>query len=111
MDLFEHAKALRDEGMATAYSAQKEKQPDWGAHAYAAIVTIARTQPTVHIDDVLATINQKPHHANAWGSVWMRAIKNRVIERTGMTRPCETDPKKHAHQYPVYRSLLSGAAQ
>lgn len=114
MDLFDHAQAkeneairLRDRGMSIAADAQESAAPDWAGRAYAAIVGIARGRPTIHVDDVLEVFQEEPHHPNAWGAVWMRAIREGDIERTGTVRP-STDPKKHSHLYPIYRSLRCG---
>ena len=108
-DLFDHATRaaqLRDTGMALAIAAQDNKLPAWSELAYAAIVSLAKRQPTVHVDDVLREFPLRPDHPNAWGAVWMRAIKNGVIFRSGESRPCLTDCGKHRHVYPVYRSGL-----
>src|SRR3990167_7502123 len=103
-DLFSFAEAQRrrDTGMALASLAQDDKQPEWSDLAYAAIVSIARRQATVHVDDVLRTFTDRPEHPNAWGLIWQRAIKANVIERTGQVKPCTVDSRKHAHQYPLY---------
>lgn len=108
MDLFEMAAALRarDIGMVEAEFAETLVNPDFSEIAYAAICRAARSQCEVHVDDVLAICKVKPSHPNAWGAVWMRAIKDGVIERTGRVRPCLSDAGKHKHQYPVYRSGL-----
>lgn len=102
-DLFAHAdaKALRDGGLVIV----EAHGPGFAAAAYEAIQSIAASQASVHIDDVLACGLPQPHHPNAWGAVWMRAIRAGLIERTDETRACTRDPKKHAHRYPVYRSL------
>jgi len=42
--------------------------------------------------------------------VWVRAVKDRVLEPTGTVRNT-TDPRKHRHPCPIYRSLLSGLAR
>lgn len=111
-DLFSHAdrvetaRQMRDAGMSLAAFAQDQKSPGWGDLAYAAIRDIAARQETVHVDDVLTEFSLPPHHPNAWGGVWMRAIRNGVIERTGTVRHCRTDIGKHSHLYPVYRSKL-----
>lgn len=100
----------RDKGMGLAADAEDRAQPDFAERAYAAICAVALRQSTVHVDDVLKVCFVKPHHANAWGAVWVRAIKTGVIERTGTVRPCMTDIKKHKHQYPIYRSTIYGRA-
>ena len=104
-DLFGGA-GLRDAGMSQASEAQEDETPGWHGRAYAAICTVARQQSQVHVDDVLMIFREQPRHFNAWGAVWMQAIRDGVIARTGTIRPCEFDPLKHKHNYPVYRSLL-----
>ncbi|MPZ57581.1 MAG: hypothetical protein GEU91_13995 [Rhizobiales bacterium] len=101
---FADAKSRRDAGMAQA----EQHGSSFAWRAYHAIEALAFNQPTVHVDDVLRQGVREPHHSNAWGAVWMRAIRSGLIERTSETRPCTRDPKKHAHRYPVYRSLVFG---
>ena len=105
-DSFRSAARRRDRGMARAEGTQAAADPTWALRAYEAIVSIAKRKSSVHVDDVLETFQVAPKRPNAWGAVWMRAIRNRIIERTGLSGPCKTDPKKHAHQYPIYRSLI-----
>lgn len=104
-NLFAHAtaKRLRDAGLAEA----EAHAPKFSARAYAAIADLARRSPTLHIDDVIlfTDVGEAPH-PNAWGAVWMKAIRAGLIARTAEVRPCRHDPKKHGHQYPVYRSLV-----
>ena len=103
-DLFAHAeaKALRDAGMAQASS----RDPSFGDRAFQAIERIARRQPHVHVDDLLSELNERPSSPNAMGAVWLRAIRAGFIERSSEMRPCATDPKKHAHNYPIYFSRI-----
>lgn len=105
-DLFDWAKHRRDAGMTEAAFAEVFTNPDFGEAAYAAICHVARRQCELHVDDILRFCKAKPSHPNAWGAVWMRAIKDGVIVRTGTVRPCLSDPRKNKHQYPVYRSGL-----
>lgn len=108
LPLFAHADRaaqLRDAGMRLAASAQDGKHPGWSELAYAAIVAVAKRQEHLFVDDVLRELRADPHHPNAWGGVWMRAIRSRVIEDSGHTKR-SADPKKHAHKYTVYRSLV-----
>jgi hypothetical protein len=104
-DLFARADgaALRDAGMAVASDAQERTAPGWAERAYQAIAHAARTQSSVHVDDVLAIFPERPDHPNAWGSVWTKALRAGVISRTGRTRETN-DRRKHRHQYPIYRS-------
>ncbi len=97
--------ALRDVGMGLANAAQESADPGWADRAYLAITAVARSSPTVHVDDVLVIFPDRPEHPNAWGSVWLRAIRAGVISRTGMVRGTG-DRRKHRHQYPVYRSEI-----
>ena len=106
-DLFTWADgaALRDTGMTIANEAQERDAPGWSDRAYRAIVMVARYRPEVHVDDVLAIFREQPAHPNAWGAVWQRAVRERVISRTGRLRETQ-DRRKHRHQYPVYRSEI-----
>lgn len=94
----------RDVGMITAEFAEALTGSNFAEVAYAAICHVARRQCEVHVDDVLAYCRVKPAHPNAWGAVWMRAIKDGTISRTGTVKPCMSDPLKHKHNYPVYAS-------
>lgn len=96
----------RDIGMVTADFAEALTGSNFAEVAYAAICHVARRQSEVHVDDLLRYLKVKPKHPNVMGSVWLRAIKDGVIFRTGTIRPCLTDPLKHKHNYPVYRSGL-----
>jgi hypothetical protein len=109
-DLFDFAQRRRERGMGFAADAEDREQPGFAEAAYSVIRSIAEKQPTVHVDDVLAVCPVAPHHPNAWGAVWMRAIRDRIIAHSGMVRPCRTDAKKNAHRYPVYRSLIGGTS-
>lgn len=100
----------RDRGMALAAEAQHRKRRDWSDRAYAAIHAIAARQDTVFVDDVLGEFASMPEHPNAWGHVWQRAIRDGLIAQSGRIR-ASADPKKHKHQYPVYRSLICGGAE
>lgn len=107
-------KELAEVGMARAVAAQEAKEPAWRQRALEMIKGIAETKATVHIDDVIEAMKvnglPKPGHYNSWGYIWKAAIYRRYIERTNTTRPCEADPAKHHHNYPIYRSLLAAPA-
>jgi hypothetical protein len=104
--LFDWAAHNRDVGMIEAEFAETLVNPDFSEALYAAICHVARRQIEVHADDVLRHLKAKPSHPNAAGIVWVRAIKDGTLIKTGMTRPCLSDPGKHKHNYPVYRSGL-----
>lgn len=102
-DEYEKGKTKREFGMDLAAS----NSPVFSHLAYKAIYNLALTHPTLHIDDVLQKADvPTPKSPNAWGSVWMKAIRTGVLERTSELRPCRTDSKKHVHQYPVYKSCI-----
>jgi len=105
--LFDWAAHNRDAGMIEAEFAETLVNPDFAETAYAAICHVARRQEEIHVDDLLRHLKVRPSHPNAMGAVWLRAIKDGVIIRTGTIRPCMSDPGKHKHNYPVYKSGLS----
>ncbi len=109
-DLFTHAQARleRDSGMASAAAAQGAL---FAETAYALLVALARRQEYVHIDDMLRNCDLRPEHFNAWGSVWMKAVRNKVIEHSGRVKPCMVHVRKHKHNYPIYRSLIHGKSR
>jgi hypothetical protein len=105
MDLVDLAEHLRNRGMSLAARAEDFVQPDFAQAAYIAIRAVALRQELLHVDDIRRQCLIEPSHFNSWGAVWMRAIRDGLIERTGQYRK-STDPKKHAHQYPIYLSLI-----
>lgn len=98
------AVVARDVGMVEAEFAEALTGSNFAEVAYAAICHVARRQSELHVDDILRYCRVKPSHPNAWGAVWMRAIRDGTIIHTGMVRPCVSDAGKHKHNYPVYRS-------
>ena len=95
---------LRDAGVAAAQRAQDKADPVWKELAYAALLRVAERQAWVHRDDVAAECGLSPHHANAWGAVWLKAVKAGVLVDKGRSRRT-TDPGKHAHRYPLWYSM------
>lgn len=77
----------------------------WRDRAYAAIEREARTFNELYVDNILMMFSEPPPHPNCWGAVWLKAIRNGLIERTGETLTT-ADRGKHRHRYPVYRSLV-----
>lgn len=97
----------RDTGMGLAEAGEGTA---WGEYAYQILKTLAEELPEVHTDDLERCLEWHPRHPNAAGAVWMRALRNGLLERTGRVRPSK-QPTKRAHSYPVYRSLVfRGAA-
>jgi hypothetical protein len=79
--------------------------PVWREFAYLALRGLALTRREVHVDDLYAACAWHPPRPNAWGAVWQRALREGLLEKTGRTRPTRL-PEKHAHEYPLYRSLI-----
>ena len=96
---------LRDGGSETARIAEECENPGWSMRAYLALAGLAREKPELHTDDLTKAFVEPPHHYNAWGAIWLQAIRDGIIERTGAYR-ASADPKKHAHVYPIYRSRM-----
>jgi hypothetical protein len=101
-DDLEKGRHGRDAGMELAGDAEGE---EFSRAAFEAICRVASRQATLFVDDVLLECSLRPRHFNAWGGVWMRAIRRKIIVNTGTTRQSH-DPLKHAHRYPIYRSLI-----
>jgi len=56
-------------------------------------------------EDIRLTLEMtvgSPHHHNAWGSLILRAIRDKLIIPTGRYVPMKTG-KSHARKTPVYR--------
>lgn len=97
-------RARRDAGVDAAAAAQGTQ---WGVYAAGLLEGLARALPEVHTDDLARVIEWHPAHFNAYGAVWQRALRSGLLAKTGRTRPSK-QPGKHAHEYPVYRSLVFG---
>lgn len=100
------AERRRDRGMALAAEAQERARHGWGQIAYEALIALARRQELIHVDDIVPLV-APPEHPNAWGAVWLRALRAGVIEHTGQMR-VSRQPQKHLHRYPLYRSRIYG---
>jgi hypothetical protein len=93
----------RDAGVAAAAKAQDKADPLWKELAYAALLRVAERQAWVHRDDVAKECGLSPHHPNAWGAVWLKAVKAGVLVDKGRSRKT-TDPTKHAHKMTLWYS-------
>jgi hypothetical protein len=114
--LFENPEFLRDygllrmeRGIGLAMDAVDREDLEYNEALFQCIVSIATTQDTVHIDDVLRRFKRKPAHPNANAGAWRRAKNQRYIWPSGRRLRCTVDPIKNAHDYPVYNSLLRGS--
>jgi hypothetical protein len=113
---------LKNKGMKKAAKAQNNIYsggnftiyPKWTELAYMVIESTAKKNSTVHVDDVAKqAVLMKlpvPEKSNAWGSVWTKAIRNGLIQRSGNMRAAGQNFPEHAHKharlYPVYDSLV-----
>lgn len=107
LDDYMQAVAARDAGMALAELAETIRDPDFSTEAMDAIRRVAKRQSTLFVDDVTAECRVTPHHFNAWGAIWRRAMMEGIIEPTKERRHSR-DPRKNAHEYKIYRSLTWG---
>lgn len=105
-EIARQAVTVRDVGMIEAEFAETLTGSNFSEVAYAAICHVARRQEEIHIDDILRHLKVRPSHPNCMGAIWLRAIRNGAIVRTGRIRPCLSDAGKHKHNYPVYASGL-----
>jgi hypothetical protein len=97
----------RDAGMDLAEGAEGTA---WSVYADGVLKTLAEELPELHTDDLNRCLELHPRHPNAFGGVWMRAIKAGLIRKSGRYRTSK-QRGKNAHSYPVYDSLVyRGAA-
>jgi predicted phosphoadenosine phosphosulfate sulfurtransferase len=92
----------REVGMDLASAAQGTA---WGTYAYGLLEGLAAELEEVHTDDLARVIEWHPRTGNSMGSVWRRAVVAGLIRKSGRTRPSK-QPGKHAHDYPIYESLV-----
>jgi hypothetical protein len=110
--------AARDKGMDLAAAAQELSNPGWHDRADAALRRLAERTPAVFVDDLyldMGLVDEDfnpvagadwPSHANAWASVWQRAIRDEVLAKEPVSYQPTRLPGKHRHIYPVRRSLV-----
>ncbi len=98
---------LRDEGMALSAEAEDRNNPGWDERALDAIRFVAEDNEYFTSDDVREHFSEEPHHPNAWGAVWKKAVRLRWIEEaTDKPRVKSRRPLAHASKIPVYKSHL-----
>lgn len=98
----DEAIARRDQGI------ERVDRAPWKDRAFAALVRVARHQRELTADDVRAVDGlEDPHHPNAWGAVFMRAVRTGVIVNTGRTVNSDR-PDAHRRRIPVYGSGVFG---
>jgi hypothetical protein len=106
VSLFE-AHLARDEGMARALAHAERTQPDWGELAYQFLRRFAEATPIFISEDV--SDHSRGDHAfpqpptdRAWGPVYRRALRDGVIEQSGIGR----SRRRHASICPQWKSLV-----
>ncbi|WP_236124277.1 hypothetical protein, partial [Pseudomonas cichorii] len=77
----------------------------WSERAYAAVCQVARENLEFTPDDIWATGLEKPVEARALGPVMRRASQNKLIEKTGRSRPT-TQPESHGTDVTVWKSNI-----
>lgn len=101
------ARAEAEQGMDQAGEHADQVYPGWREEAYEFLVSYAERHPffiSEDVSDATKDLNHfvQPPTDRAWGSVYRRAIKERIIERagTGISR------RRHASICPKWRSLV-----
>lgn len=95
------ARAARDAGIQQAAQHAEEVAPKWGDQAYSALLDYLTKPPhctrAFTAEDVRDHAKQlrvpDPPHLRAWGSVFQRAARAGVIEKSGVTEA----RAKHVH--------------
>jgi hypothetical protein len=107
LDLLSYSPAAqRDSGMLQAARHAEEVHENWNDRAYAFLVEYARHHPNFISEDVSdASIKvgfPQPETLRAWGSVYIKAIRNDVIIQVGAGR----SRRRHASICPRWGSLI-----
>lgn len=104
---FTAARALRDDGIARAVSHAEADAPGWTEIAYNFLVRYAENHQRFQC--WMANQSSKnsgavpvPENEKAWAAPIRKALKNGVIAKDGFA----PNPKRHATDAPVYRSLV-----
>ena len=78
---------------------------DWKELAYQKVCEVAMAHAEFTPDDIWATGLPKPDEPRTLGGVMRRAKNNRLIEKTGRSRPTD-QPESHGADVTVWRSLI-----
>jgi hypothetical protein len=101
----ETAYELGVEGREASYANASD---EWKAQAFAALQTVAQTQPTFIADSVWELLGGTPQNrstGSAMGGVFVRAVRLGLIENTGTFQRCER-AISHGKPLPLWRSLI-----
>lgn len=114
-DLFEHAKAraetLRNAGMAQAVNHADRETPQWRDLAFDFLKAFCATHRYFISEDVSGASKEahlpQPPTDRAWGSVYTRAIKAKLIVQDGTGR----SNRRHRSLCPRWRSCTYTGSQ
>lgn len=105
---FETARAQRDAGMSQAVQHAEDVCPKWGDRAYEFLCDFAKRHTSFISEDVsdatkLDPSFPQPPTDRAWGSIYRRAAKDRLIVQEGLGR----SRRRHASICPRWRSCIA----
>lgn len=97
---------LKDAGMTLAIEAEFRDDRWWRLYALRALRGLCEEQEYLDSDDLHRKMT-KPNHANAWGSVWKKAIERGwIIETIDQPRRRSIRPEAHGAKMTRYESLI-----
>lgn len=103
----EHARALRDDGMARAVKRAERVDNGWGATAYSFLVLHAQKNASFTTEELRKASHGEvpiPPDARAWGAIMAKARRRAVVEPLGYESA--KDPRVHLRPVQRFRSLL-----
>lgn len=105
---FQTARTARDAGMQQAIQHAEELHPKWGDQAYDFLCEFAKRHASFISEDVsdatkLDPAFPQPPTDRAWGSIYRRAAKDRLIVQDGLGR----SRRRHASICPRWRSCIA----
>lgn len=105
----DEGRQLANEGAERATEHAEKVDPGWKKEAYEIIHSVAMEREHLHADHVWQRAAEwglpAPPDNRAWGSIWSKAIRAKIIEKTGRYT---TTKRSVAHRMdiPIYRSLI-----
>jgi len=105
----DEGRQLAKEGAERATEHAEKVDPGWKKEAYSVIYGIAQQNEFLNADDVWKGAKRwglpEPPDNRAWGSIWVRAKRAGVVEKTGRFTTTKR-PVAHRMDIPIYRSLI-----
>ncbi len=105
----EEGKQLAKEGMERATKHAEKVDPGWRKEAYEIVYACALRNEFITADDVWRGAHRwglpAPPDNRAWGSIYVRAIRAVIIEKTGRFTQTKR-PIAHRMDIPIYHSLI-----